>query len=111
MKKLLLILCLAVATPLAVTSCSTAPSERTQAVMTLKLLGSSRDTAMQVAGQLWRDGKIDDVRRDKIIAYHDNVFQPAYRLAVQGVQADLTLASPDLLKLFGELQALIPRNL
>ncbi len=110
MKKLLLILCLAVATPLAVTSCNIAPTERTQAVMTLKVLGISRDTAMQTAGMLWRDGKIDDAKRDQIIAAHDK-FQEAYRLAVKNVQADLTLASPALLTLFSDLTALIPSNL
>jgi hypothetical protein len=99
-----------VGVPVITTSCSTAPSERVVAVTTLKALGAARDTAMQVAGQMWRDGKIDDAQRDKIIAYHDNVFQPAYRLAVQGVQSDLTFASPDLIALFAQLQALIPKN-
>lgn len=111
MNKLLLLLCLAVVTPMATTSCSTAPTERVQAVMTLKALGAARDTAMQVAGQLWRDGRIDDAQRDKIIAFHDAKFQPAYNLAVAGVQADLTVASPDLVNLFAQLQALIPHNL
>lgn len=91
------------------TGCSTAPSERVVAVTTLKTLGEARNTAMQVAGQLWRDGKITDAQRDKIIAFHDGVFQPAYRLAVAGVQSDLTVASPDLLNLFAQLQALIPK--
>ncbi len=110
MKKLLLFLCLAIALPMASTSCSTAPSARVQEVTTLKALGAARDAAMQVAGQMWRDGKITDAQRDKIIAYHDNVFQPAYRLAVTGVQGDLSLASPDLINLFTQLQALIPHS-
>ncbi len=104
-------LALCAAPVLTVTGCSTPPSERVVAVTTLKALGAARDTAMQVAGQLWRDGKINDAQRDKIIAFHDGTFQPAYRLAVAGVQSDLTLASPDLLNLFAQLQALIPRNL
>lgn len=90
------------------TGCSTPPSARVVQVTTLKALGAARDTAMQVAGQLWRDGKINDAQRDKIIVYHDGVFQPAYRLAVASVQSDLTLASPDLINLFAQLQALIP---
>jgi len=106
MKKLLLILLFAV-TPLAYQGCSTPPSERVVQVQTLKALGQARDAAMKVAGQLWRDGKITDAKRDEIIAFHDNKFQKAYLLAVNGVQADLTLASPDLLNLFTQLQALI----
>lgn len=96
---------------LAPVGCKTAPSERVQVVTTLKALGAARDTAMQVAGQLWLSGKIDDAQRDKIIDFHDNKFQPAYRIAVAGVQADLTLASPDLVNLFAQLQALIPSYL
>ena len=108
----LLILALAVAiAPVAYQGCTTPPSERVQVVTTLKALGAARDTAMQVAGQLWLAGKIDDAQRDKIIDFHDNKFQPAYRLAVAGVQADLTIASPDLVNLFAQLQALIPSYL
>ncbi len=91
-------------------SCSTAPSARVQEVTTLKALGAARDAAMQVAGQMWRDGKITDAQRDKIIYYHDQAFQPAYNLAIQGVQASTTEASPDLLKLVAGLQALIPHS-
>jgi len=105
MKTLLLILALAT-TPV-FTACSTAPTERVMVVQTLKGIGQARDAAMQIAGQLWRDGKIDDAKRNEIIAFHDDKFQPAYRMAIAGVQADLTLASPDLVNLLSQLQALI----
>lgn len=106
MKTIILILALAFAP--ALTSCSTPPAERSQAVMTLKVVGATRDAAMKVAGQLWREGKISDAKRDEIIAFHDNRLQPAYNLAVAAVQADLnSLANPELISLLGQLQALI----
>jgi hypothetical protein len=89
------------------TGCSTPPNERVQVVQTLKGLGLARESAMRVAGQLYADGKMTEARKNEIIAFHDDVFQPAYRLAVAGVQGDIALASPDLLSLFQQLQTLI----
>lgn len=108
MKKLLLILALATALPLVQTGCSTPVNERVTQVQTLKGVGQARDAAMQVAGQLWRDGKITDAKRDEIIEFHDNVFQQAYLIAVDGVlHPDLHLASPELITLLTRLQTLI----
>lgn len=63
---------------------------------------------MKVAAGLLRDGKITRAQWDKLAAFHDAVFQPAYNLAVAGVQADLSsVASPDILALFGQLAAIV----
>jgi len=110
MKKLILLLALATALPVMQTGCGTPPNERVAFAQTLKGVGQARDAAMKVAGQMWRDGRISDAKRDEIIAFHDNVFQKSYLLAVQAVQSDLTLASPDILNLLSQLQTLIYSN-
>jgi hypothetical protein len=101
-----LALTLCVGPAMIVTGCSTPPSERVVAVQTLKGLGLARESAMRVAGIRYAEGKITDAQRDEIIAKHDQ-FQSAYLLAVAGVQADLTLASPQLVAMLADLQTLI----
>lgn len=89
------------------TGCTTTPTERTTQVTTLKVLGASRDAAMKTAAQLLKDGKITWKQWDEIAKVHEQ-FQAAYRLAVVTVQSDLSsVASPDLMKLWGELASLV----
>lgn len=106
MKRITLILCLALASPLAPIACKTPPSERVQAVTTLKAIGLSVDAAMKVAAQMLKDGKIDGSQWGKIANAHAK-FQDAFRLAVKAVGSDLALASPDLLSLGGDLLAIV----
>lgn len=107
MRTLFLALALACAA-LAPTGCNTAPSARVQEVKTLKAVGLAVDGTMQLAAQLYHDGKIDAALWQKIAVAHDTQFQPAYRFAVAAVQANLdSVASPDLVALAAQLAALV----
>ena len=107
MKKFLLALALACAA-ISPTACTTAPTARVQEVKTLKAVGLAVDGTMQLAAQLYHDGKIDAALWQKIATAHDTQFQPAYRLAVAAVQANLdSVASPDLAALAAQLAALV----
>ena len=101
MKRLLLVLCLCVA-PLGPIGCNSSPSERVQAVTTLKAIGLSVDAAMKVSAQLLKDGKINGEQWGKIAVAHAR-----FKLAISAVQSDLTPASPDLIKLGGELLSIV----
>lgn len=107
----LLIACTAlVATPVLTTSCTSAPSSRVTEVKTLKTVAVSVDAAMKVAAQLYKDGKITAGQWLKIADFHDNTFQPAFKLAVSSVQADLSsVASPDILGLAAQLADLVAK--
>ena len=105
MKRILLVLCLCVA-PLGPIGCNSSPSERVQAVTTLKAIGLSVDAAMKVSAQLLKDGKINGEQWGKIAVAHAR-FQQAFKLAISAVQSDLTPASPDLIKLGGELLSIV----
>lgn len=107
MKRFLLILLLAVATPLASTSCSTAPSSRVTEVKTLKIVGATAKTAMDAATQLLKDDKITVAQWTKVASFYDGKFQPAFTLAVAAVGSDLTAASPDILSLATQFASLV----
>lgn len=107
MKKLIFILMLAVMPPLFV-SCSTPPSARVVQVQTLKAVGQSADAAVALSAQLYRDGKLTAAQARQVADFYDLKFQPAYRLVVTAVQANLdSVASPDLMALASQLSALI----
>lgn len=108
MKKLLLLLCLALTAPVLPTGCRTAPTERVSTVVTLKVIGASVDASMKLAAQLVRDQRITWEQWRVIADFHDQKFQPAYNLAVAAVQSDLSsVASPDLLALAGQLAVIV----
>lgn len=93
---------------LATTGCHTAPTARVQQVTTLKVIGATVDTAMTTAAHLLKDDRITWAQWQRIAAFHDEQFQPAFNLAVAAVQADLdSVASPDVVALAGQLSALI----
>jgi hypothetical protein len=105
-KRLLLMLALT-ASPVIYTSCQTAPTQRGVEVTTLKALGATVDTTMQIVAQAYKDGRITASQAYAIAEFHDNKFQPAYRLAVAAVQSDLSsIASPDLIGLATQLSQL-----
>lgn len=107
MKNLLLIILLATA-PLAHTSCSTAPVERVSQVHTLQAIGATADTAMKTAASLRKHDQITEEQWQKVAVFFDTRYQPAYRLAVAAVSADLSsAASPDLVNLAAQLAALV----
>jgi hypothetical protein len=90
------------------TGCGTAPSQRVVAVQSLKAVGQSADATVALSAQLYRDGRITADQARGVMDFYDTKFQPAYRLAVSSVQADLSsIASPDLAALAAQLAALV----
>lgn len=88
--------------------CTTAPSGRVAAVQTLKAVGLSAKTAMDASTELLKRDTITVAQWEKVASFYDNRFQPAYRLAVTAVNSDFSsLASPDLVNLAIELNALV----
>lgn len=108
MKKILLILCLALTVPAMTlsTGCTTQPSARTSTVQTLGIVGASADGSMKLLAQLRHDGKLTAAQWDEIAAIHAQ-YRTAYNLAVVAVQGDFTsIASDGLTTLVAQLAAL-----
>lgn len=96
-----------IAVPVIETSCA-APSQRVVQVQTLKAVGQSADAAVALSAQLYRDGRITPAQARQVMDFYDQRFQPAYRLAVAAVQANLdSIASPDVAALASQLSALV----
>ncbi len=94
--------------PVLQTGCSTAPSSRVQQVQTLKAVGQSAEAAVASAAQLYNSKTITAVQAQQVADIYDKKFQPAYRLAVAAVNANLdSVASPDLIALAAQLSALV----
>ena len=90
------------------TGCSTPPSARVVQVQTLKGVGQSAEAAVSLSAQLYRDGKITAIQARQVLDFYDLKFQPAYRLAVAAVNANLdSVASPDVLALASQLSNLV----
>lgn len=107
MRKLILILCLAIATPLAVTSCQSS-SQQVIAVQTLKAVGQAAEIAVETSARLYGSRAITAEQARKVNDLYNLKFQPAYRLSVAAVQGNLeTLAPEDLAKLASELVSLV----
>lgn len=114
MKKLFCYLCLiaglsfSLIAPALLTSCKTAPTERTTEVKTLKVIGASADASMRLATQLLADGKITRDQWGKVATFFDAKFQPAFTVAVTAVKADLNApAADDIVALSVQLAALV----
>ncbi len=100
-------LCLA-CTPLAFVACQTPPSARVVQAQTLKAVGEATEAAVALSAHLYADGKITAMQARTVLDAYDGHFQPAYRLAVAAVRADLSSpASPELATLAGQLVALV----
>lgn len=90
------------------TGCSTAPSARVVQVQTLKAVGQSAEAIVSSAAHLYAAGTISADQASKIGAFYDQKFQPAYRVAVQAVNSNLSLSAPDeLIALSAQLSALL----
>ena len=110
MKRILLLIAMTlavIAVPVLETSCA-APSERVVQVQTLKAVGHTADGAVALSAQLYRDGRITAAQARQVMDFYDQKFQPAFRLAVNAVQANLdSLASPEVANLASQLSALV----
>lgn len=109
MKKLLLIICLAVAVPLAgPIGCSTPPSGRVVQVQTLLAVGHTAEAAVSSSAQLYASGLITAKQARDIADLYNDKFQPAYRVAVNAVNSNLeSIASPELAGLAAQLAAIV----
>lgn len=94
--------------PVVVTGCASAPSARVAQVQTLKSVGQAADAAVALSAQLYRDGRITAPQARAVMDFYDVRFQPAFRLAVAAVNANLdSIASPDVAALASQLAALV----
>jgi hypothetical protein len=96
------------ALPALTTSCTTAPSSRVAQVQTLKAVGHTAEAAVAASADLYKAKQITDAQARQVIALYDLKFQPAYRLAVSAVNANLdSIASPELVALAAQISALV----
>lgn len=108
MKKLLLLVGLALAVPVFQTACTTAPSARVVQVQTLKAVGESAEASVTLSAQLYRDGHITAAQARQVLDFYNLKFQPSFRVAVAAVNSDLSsIASPDVISLAQQLAALV----
>lgn len=90
------------------TGCQTAPSQRVVQVQTLKGVGHSAEAAVALAANLYSAGRISVAQLRQVADFYDTKFQPAFRVAVAAVNANLeSVASPDLTALAAQLSALV----
>lgn len=90
-----------------VVSCSS-QSTRVVQVQTLKSVGASAESAVEISAMMYRDGTITAKQALEVTEFYDQKFQPAYRFAIAAAKSDLsTIASPDLLLLANQLSQLI----
>lgn len=107
MKSLLILATLAVTCPV-FTSCQTAPSARVVQVQTLKATGHSAEAAVTLAANLYAANRITATQAKQVIDFYDKRWQPAFRIAVSAVNANLeSFASPELIGLAAQLSALV----
>ncbi len=108
MKNLLLALALCVAAPLIPTGCQTPPTARVAQVQTLKAVGQSAEAAVTLTANLYAAKQITDAQARSVTTLYDTKFQPAFRVAVAAVNANMdSLASPDLQMLALQLSTLV----
>lgn len=108
MKKLILLIALATALPVMQTGCSTPANERVAAVQTLKAVGHTAEAAVATTAQLYAVGKVSAAQAAEVNRIYDKQFQPAFRIAVNAVNANLeSVASPELIALAAQLSALV----
>lgn len=108
MKKLLVLLALAMALPVLPTGCSTPPSERVAAVQTLKAVGHTAEAAVATSAQLYGSKVITPQQARAVMDLYNLRFQPAFRTAVSAVNANLdSFASEELVTLAAQLATLV----
>lgn len=106
MNRIFLALCLAIA-PVGLTSCATSPQVQATEARTLLAVGTSAKAGLDTCTQLLKAGKMSVADYQKVAAFFDSRFQPAFRLAVAVAKSDTAPASPDLLNLASQFAALV----
>jgi hypothetical protein len=106
---LLIFLPFGVLAPLSLTTgCTNTPTTQATKYKTLASVGLAAQGAMDSAAQLLKAGKLTVPQFQKIAAFYDTKFQPAFALARTAAQSDLSsLASPDVTALLAQLTVLL----
>lgn len=90
------------------TSCAHPPSERVVAVSTLKATGHSAEAAMTLVANLYAANRITGAQAKQAIELYDTKFQPAFRVAVAAVNANLNAVAPaELTALAAQISVLV----
>lgn len=76
------------------TSCTTPPSARVVQVQTLKAVGHSAEAAVSLTANLYAGKQITDAQARAVMNLYDQKFQPAFRIAVAAVNANLDALAP-----------------
>lgn len=93
--------------PVYQTGCA-APSTRVAQVQTLKAVGHTAEAAVATSAQLYGAHLITDKQARDVINLFNDRFQPAYRVAVNAVNANLeSVAAPELTLLAAQLATLV----
>ncbi len=107
-RSLWLLIGLSMAIPAPFTGCSTPPSSRVTQVQTLKAVGEAAEAAVAASARLFYAGAITSAQAKQIADIYDNKFQPAFRVAIVAVNANLeSVASPDLIAIAAQMSSLI----
>lgn len=94
--------------PLTFTGCATAPSKRVVQVQTLKGVGQAAESAVTLSANLYAAKQISADQARQVMDFYNGKFQPAFRVAVAAVNANMdSLASPDLQALANQLANLV----
>lgn len=93
--------------PVTNTGCQ-APSTRVVQVQTLKAVGHTAEAAVATSAQLYGSRLITEKQARDVMDLFNLRFQPAYRVAVNAVNANLdSIASDELVTLAGQLATLV----
>lgn len=88
--------------------CGTPPSARVVQVQSLKAVGHTAEAAVATSAQLYNGHVITGQQARAVIDLYNIRFQPAFRVAVSAVNANLdSIASPELADLAGQLASLV----
>jgi hypothetical protein len=106
--RLLLLSVVLASSPALFVACSTPPNERVVQVQTLKAVGHTAESAVAASAQFYAAGRITAAQARQVMDIYDKRFQPAFRVAVNAVNANLdSVASPELVAIAAELSALV----
>jgi parvulin-like peptidyl-prolyl isomerase len=90
------------------TGCSTPPPARVVQVQSLKAVGQSAEAAVTLTANLYAAHQITGTQARQVMDFYDQKFQPAFRVAVAAVNANMdSIASPDLQGLANQLSNLV----
>lgn len=88
--------------------CGTPPSARVVQVQSLKAVGHTAEAAVATSAQLYNGHVITAQQARAVIDLYNLRFQPAFKVAVSAVNANLdSIASPELADLAGQLASLV----